>query len=159
MVHELFHTMKHKRGNKGLMVIKLDMEKPFDRIKWSFLLRILDNLGFHPTFVGWISQCISTPTFSILLNGCPLGKFHSCRGLWQGDPLSPFFFIIGLKFYHDFSLRRNAKEHLKISKYLELHVQYQTSREVLIKVASFALAHPKTIRPKSSIFFSKNTKP
>jgi hypothetical protein len=63
------------------MTLKLDMEKAFDSMEWEFLLKILDLLGFHPTWVHWIHQCITTSSFSILLDATPYGKFFPSRGL------------------------------------------------------------------------------
>jgi hypothetical protein len=39
LAHEIFHSMKKKRGSGGLMALKLDMEKAFDRMEWSFILK------------------------------------------------------------------------------------------------------------------------
>jgi hypothetical protein len=63
------------------MAIKIDMEKAFDHIKWSFILAILSKLGFHPTWINWIQICISSSSFSILINGSPFGLFSPERGL------------------------------------------------------------------------------
>ncbi|XP_059446389.1 uncharacterized protein LOC132177930 [Corylus avellana] len=74
-----------KKGIGSLMALKLDMEKAFDSMEWDFLLRILTLLGFHPVWVQWIRQCITTSSFSILLDGAPYGKFTPSRGLRQDD--------------------------------------------------------------------------
>lgn len=74
------------------------MEKAYDRVEWPFLIIILQKFGFHPTWINWINQCISSFSFSVLLNGSPFDRFTRSRGLRQGDPLSPSCFCFALKF-------------------------------------------------------------
>jgi hypothetical protein len=82
-----------KSREPGLLC-KLDMEKAYDHVSWDFLLYMLRRCGFGQKWCSWIAFCISTASFSILINGSPAGFFNSSRGVRQGDPFSPFLFVI-----------------------------------------------------------------
>ena len=82
-----------KSSQSGLLC-KLDIEKAFDHVNWGFLTLLLERCGFPDKWRHWISFCLSTIRFSILINGTPHGFFRSSRGLWQGDPLSPLLFVL-----------------------------------------------------------------
>lgn len=92
--HELMHYMNGKKGKSEFIAIKIDLAKAYDRVEWGTLNVIMRNIGFDDDFCNMIDNCISTVTFSILLNGAPIGYFKAERGLQQHEPMLRALFTI-----------------------------------------------------------------
>ena len=87
VTHEVMNKFHHLKGKQGYVALKLDMEKAYDRIERDFLSHCLQSMNFHPTWIAWIHECISTVSYSLLINNEACGFFKPTRGLRQGDPL------------------------------------------------------------------------
>nr|XP_025664883.1 uncharacterized protein LOC112763420 [Arachis hypogaea] len=94
ITQEVIHSMRNKKGKKGWMTIKIDLEKAYDRLNWNFIKETLMDIGFPQNFINLTLSCISTARMRVFWNGEELEEFSPTRGIRQGDPISPYIFVL-----------------------------------------------------------------
>ena len=97
IVQEVIRTLISRRGRTGYVALKLDLEKAYDHLEWSFIQETLEFFQVPPNLIALIMNMISSTCFHILWNGSPLSKVVPSRVIRQGDPFSPYLFLLYLE--------------------------------------------------------------
>eukprot|EP00253_Pinus_taeda_P032686 PITA_32686 len=111
LAQEMIHSL-HSRKEVG-MLMQLDLSKAYDKVSWTYLEAILEAFGFSKQWIKWILALIKSPRYSILVNGAPSAPFSQSRGIRQGDPLSPFLFVILMEGLSKLIAKRKAEGQIK----------------------------------------------
>ncbi|KAL0355533.1 UNVERIFIED_CONTAM: putative mitochondrial protein [Sesamum radiatum] len=175
VAYKINHYLMHKTwGKAGHVSLKLDVSKAYDRVEWFFLERVLVRLGFHSKFISLIMTCVTTVSFSFMLNGEQFGFLRPERGLRQGDPLSPYLFLLCSEAFSNMISRTEAEgriEGVAVSRRAPRisHLLFADDTLIFCQATEAALLNVKQIlgdfeaasglkinNHKSAIVFSKN---
>ena len=135
----------HRDNGPPRCALKVDIRKAYDTISWSCILAILSCMGTPSYLLRCIKACITTPSFSVFVNGELAGFFASKRGLRQGDPLSSFLFIITMEaFSRSLSMAANRQEfqfHPKCGEINLTHIKKKKEFQFHPKCGEINLTH------------------
>ncbi|XP_019447318.1 PREDICTED: uncharacterized protein LOC109350542 [Lupinus angustifolius] len=92
VINEVIHSANN--NGDGCILFKVDFEKAYDSVDWTFLDNMLSRFGFSNKWRNWVNACLSSTSMSVLINGSPTTQFSISRGIRQGDPMAPFMFLM-----------------------------------------------------------------
>lgn len=95
IAYEVNHYIRRKtQGKVGVAGLKVDISKAYDRLEWSFIEEMFQRFDFPALWVDRVMKCVKSVSYSFLRDGDVFGEINPNRGIRQGDPISPFLYII-----------------------------------------------------------------
>lgn len=171
---EMMHSMHRMQGKKGFFAIKVDLARAYDRLSWDFIHGVLLEIGLLVIMIDLIMECISSVKTNVIWGGSRSVFFSPTRGIRQGDPVSPYIFVLCMDklshlimeaveegSWHPLKAGKNGPliSHLMFADDLLLFGQATRSEmEGVNKVLDrfCAMSGQQVSREKTSIMFSRN---
>lgn len=89
--------MRITKSKKYWMVITIELENAYDRVRWDFLWDTLVDDGLPSSLIEMIMRCVCSSSLQLLWNGSLSEEFIPFRGIRQKDPLFLYLFVLGMK--------------------------------------------------------------
>lgn len=148
ILHEVINELRRTK-EKGV-ILKIDFEKAYDRVRWEFLAQVMLSMNFHPQWVAWVMDTVKGGKVCINVNGERSNYFSTFRGLRQGDPLSPLLFNLVADVLGVLLDKACSKGHIKgVLTHLIpdgiSHVQYVDDTVIMIDGSDLSIRNLKLI--------------
>lgn len=171
---EVLHSMRTRNNSTGYMILKIDLEKAYDRLDWDFIKDTLIDIGMSTDWVRNVMSCVTSSKLKILWNGKQLDQIIPTRGIRQGDAISPYIFVLCMERLSHLikeEVQRGKWRGIRLSRYsptlthlffaddLVLFAEASQDQIMVIKqcLERFSTASGQKVSlNKSQIFFSKN---
>ena len=121
-----------KKENIPGILLFINFEKAFDYMNWNFLLKCLDVFGFGASLIRWVKTFFANISSFVLNNGFCIPYFELQRGVRQGDPLSPYLFIIAAEILATAIRNRSDIQSIRIDQDEFKLVQYADDLTVFV---------------------------
>ena len=127
MAYETLHAMNNKRlGKKGSLALKLDISKAYDRVEWGFLKGIMSRMGLPDRWINIVMRYVTSASFFVHINGKAYGNIRPSRGLYQGDPLSPYLVLLCAEGFTSLLARTQNEGRIHGVACVDVHLVYLT---------------------------------